>query len=157
MREPVDRERMPEGVAHDDRAREQRQELTTADMANPNRTADQETNARNVTELRPGQSGSQSGPMESHAERTPLLGTDEAGKFQSRWTSIQAEFVDDPRHAVESADHLVAEAIQRLAQIFADQRAQLEGQWDRGDNISTEDLRVALQHYRSFFQRLLAA
>jgi hypothetical protein len=90
------------------------------------------------------------------SEATPVLGGDDARGFQTRWDSIQGQFVDDPRHAVESADHLVAEAIQRLAQVFADERAQLERQWDRGDDVSTEDLRLALQRYRTFFQRVLA-
>jgi hypothetical protein len=45
---------------------------------------------------------------------------------------------------------------QRLAQMFADERSKLEGQFKRGDNVSTEDLRVALRHYRSFFARLLS-
>jgi len=45
--------------------------------------------------------------------------------------------------------------INRIADSFGRERAQLEQQWDRGDNVSTEDLRVALQRYRSFFSRLL--
>jgi hypothetical protein len=70
---------------------------------------------------------------------------------------VQTAFVDEPRHAVEEADKLVATVMQRLADGFAGERANLEKQWDRGDNVSTEDLRVALQRYRSFFDRLLAA
>jgi hypothetical protein len=65
-------------------------------------------------------------------------------------------FVDEPRRAVEEADKLVASAIQRLAQIFAAEKSKLEGEFKRGDNVSTEDLRVALQQYRSFFSRLLS-
>ena len=86
----------------------------------------------------------------------PLLGGDEASTFQERWQSIQAAFVDEPRRAVEEADSLVAELMQRLAQTFHEERENLEGQWSRGDDVSTEDLRVGLQRYRSFFQRLLA-
>jgi len=63
--------------------------------------------------------------------------------------------VDEPRRAVERADELVAEVIKRLADSFAHERSRLEGQWGRGDNVSTEDLRVALQRYRAFFDRLL--
>jgi hypothetical protein len=132
--------------------------LTTADMANPSRPTEENlgmpaegTEGRQLRAV-PARDMAQQEPVV-----TPLLGADEAGSFNSRWQEVQAEFVDDPRHAVEDADHLVAEAIQRLAQVFADQRAELERQWDRGDDISTEDLRVSLQHYRSFFQRLLAA
>ncbi|HEY3231784.1 MAG TPA: hypothetical protein VGJ87_21320 [Roseiflexaceae bacterium] len=85
-----------------------------------------------------------------------LLATDEAQNLRSRWDAIQTGFVDEPRRAVEQADSLVAEVMQRLAQLFADERSKLEGQWSRGDNVSTEDLRVALQRYRSFFDRLLS-
>jgi hypothetical protein len=31
----------------------------------------------------------------------------------------------------------------------------LEKRWGQGDSVSTEDLRLALQRYRSFFDRLL--
>ena len=65
-------------------------------------------------------------------------------------------FVDDPRLAVGQADSLVTVAMKRLAEMFATERAKLESQWDRGDNISTEDLRLALRRYRSFFGRLLS-
>jgi hypothetical protein len=64
--------------------------------------------------------------------------------------------VDEPRKAVEQADGLVASTMKRLAEVFAEERSKLEKQWDRGDNVSTEDLRVALQRYRSFFHRLLS-
>ena len=87
---------------------------------------------------------------------TPLFPTDEAGGFRSRWQEVQTGFVDEPRNAVERADGLVADMMKRLAQVFADERAKLEEQWSRGDDISTEDLRVALQRYRSFFDRLLS-
>ena len=86
---------------------------------------------------------------------TPLLATDIVNQLQTQWTEIQAGFVDEPRRAVERADGLVADAIKRLAETFANERAQLEGQWDRGGDVSTEDLRQALQRYRSFFSRLL--
>ena len=65
-------------------------------------------------------------------------------------------FVDEPRRAVEEADGLVASAMKRLAEVFAEERSKLETQWDRGDQVSTEDLRIALQRYRAFFQRLLS-
>ena len=66
------------------------------------------------------------------------------------------EVRDEPRRAVEDADALVASAMKRMAEVFASERSQLEGQWDRGDDVSTEDLRIALQRYRSFFGRILA-
>jgi hypothetical protein len=74
-----------------------------------------------------------------------------------RWKEIQAEFVDEPRKAVQDADALVAELMQRLAQMFASEREQLESRWAAGDDVSTEDLRHGLRRYRSFFERLLAA
>ena len=87
---------------------------------------------------------------------TPLFPENEATGFRSRWTEIQSAFVDEPRRAVEQGDALVADVIKRLATSFADERSKLEGQWGRGDNVSTEDLRVALQRYRAFFDRLLS-
>jgi hypothetical protein len=84
-----------------------------------------------------------------------LLHETEAETFRSRWTEIQAGFVDEPRQAVEKADNLVASAMKRIAEMFAEERSNLEKQWSRGDDVSTEDLRLALQRYRSFFNRLL--
>jgi hypothetical protein len=86
----------------------------------------------------------------------PLFAAEEAKDFRGRWDAIQGSFVDEPRKVVEQADSLVALAIERLAEMFAAERARLEGQWGRGDNVSTEDLRLALQRYRSFFGRILS-
>jgi hypothetical protein len=86
---------------------------------------------------------------------TALFPEGESKDFHKRWTDIQTAFVDEPRHAVERADELVAQVIKRLADSFAQERSRLEGQWGRGDNVSTEDLRVALQRYHAFFDRLL--
>lgn len=88
---------------------------------------------------------------------TPLFSDNEVGDLRSRWSNVQAGFVDEPRRSVEEADQLVATVMQRLAEGFANERASLEKQWDSGDNVSTEDLRVALQRYRAFFGRLLSA
>lgn len=87
---------------------------------------------------------------------TPLFAGNEADDFRHRWTDIQAAFVDEPRKAVENADALVATAMKRLAEIFARERATLEGQWAEGNDVNTEDLRIALRRYRSFFDRLLS-
>jgi hypothetical protein len=86
-----------------------------------------------------------------------LLPADENAQFQSRWERIQTGFVDEPRQTVEQADELVAQVMQRLAEGFAAERERLEQQWGRGEDVSTEDLRIALQRYRGFFQRLLSA
>ena len=88
-------------------------------------------------------------------ESMPLFSEPEMVDFRSQWSNLQTGFVDEPRRAVEGADKLVAAVMQRLAEGFANERSNLEKQWDRGDNVSTEDLRVALQRYRSFFDRLL--
>jgi len=87
---------------------------------------------------------------------TPLFAGNESEDFRRRWTDIQAAFVDEPRQSVENADSLVATAIKRLAEMFARERSSLEEQWAQGADVSTEDLRVALQRYRSFFDRLLS-
>jgi hypothetical protein len=87
--------------------------------------------------------------------RTALFPEDQARLFHNRWTEVQSGFVDEPRAAVEHADSLVAEVMKKLAEGFAGERASLEKQWARGDNVTTEELRVALQRYRSFFDRLL--
>lgn len=86
----------------------------------------------------------------------PLFEGNVDGEFRNRWREIQAGFVDEPRNAVERADELVAELMQKLAQSFSQQRNNLEHQWDASENVSTEDLRVALTRYRSFFERLLS-
>ena len=84
-----------------------------------------------------------------------LLPDEIVDDLRPRWADIQASFVDEPRRAVEKADALVADAIRRLAEAFADARADLERDWDRGDDVSTEDLRIAFRRYRTFFDRLL--
>jgi hypothetical protein len=90
------------------------------------------------------------------ANAVPLFPTADIEDLRSRWKEVQTAFVDEPRSAVEQADGLVASAMKRLAEVFADERSKLEQQWDRGNNASTEELRVALQRYRTFFQRLLS-
>jgi hypothetical protein len=86
----------------------------------------------------------------------PLFAQSDTQDFRSRWEKIQIGFVDEPRTAVVQADELVANAIKRLAEVFATERHKLETEWDKTDNLSTEDLRVALRRYRSFFDRLLS-
>ena len=85
-----------------------------------------------------------------------LFATEDAAAFRTRWSGIQTGFVDEPRRAVEEADSLVAEVMKRLAEGFANERRGLEAQWERADQVSTEDLRLAMRRYRAFFERLLA-
>ena len=86
----------------------------------------------------------------------PLFDAAEAEGFQSRWFAIQTRFVDEPRQSVEEADQLVATVMKRLAEVFSGERQNLEREWGDGDDVSTEDLRVAFTRYRSFFDRLLS-
>ncbi len=101
-----------------------------------------------------GQTAASGRPVTGTA-RAPLLNPQDTTSFRTRWTDIQGTFVDDPRHSVEEADHLVAELMQNLAQTFNQEKNKLESEWERGQDVSTEDLRMALQRYRSFFDRLL--
>ena len=86
----------------------------------------------------------------------PLFPEDELHNFRARWDQVQTSFVDEPRKAVEGADSLVANVVKRIAEQFANERENLEKQWDRGDSVNTEDLRQALKRYRAFFDRLLS-
>ena len=90
------------------------------------------------------------------SDDVPLLDDDEADSFLSRWSEVQARFVDDPQGAVRDGDSLVAELVQSLVQRFSQHKAELEQQWQSGSQPETEQLRTALQQYRSFFQRLLS-
>jgi hypothetical protein len=96
-------------------------------------------------------------PVERAREpHAPLFHDQELGGFRTRWDAIQTGFVDEPRNAVEQADALVSEMMTKLSEVFGGERKALEDQWGRGENVSTEDLRVALKRYRSFFERLLS-
>jgi hypothetical protein len=86
----------------------------------------------------------------------PLFTPSDTQDFRSRWERIQSGFVDEPRTAVAKADELVANAIKRLAEVFATERHNMETEWDKTDDVSTEELRIALRRYRSFFERLLS-
>lgn len=105
-------------------------------------------------EIRPDARKQKASPVETPS---PLFSETDVDDLRGRWRTAQSNFVDEPRRAVEEADQLVATVMQRLADGFASERSNLEKQWDKGDNVSTEDLRLALQRYRSFFDRLLAA
>lgn len=133
------------------------QPLTTADMAGaaaarrepiPDQT--DIDRARGAVDY---ESAAGSQPEEDSA---PLFEQDALEKFRSSWGAIQTGFVDNPGGAVKQADELVAAVMKRLAEVFADERANLEQAWAKGDDVSTEDLRVALRRYRSFFDRLLS-
>lgn len=141
--------------------------LTTADIANSPRP----TNIENATgapsadnrdaefpDLRketvtPAAQAAAVSDTEGHAAIFP---ENEVRDLRGKWDNAQGLFVDEPRKAVQEADALVATTVKRVAELFADERAKMEKQWDRGDDVSTEDLRQALRRYRSFFDRLLS-
>jgi hypothetical protein len=127
--------------------------LTTADIAHPEQARELQPtaiDARNLEAVEPVPA-----PLTAK-QATPLFPDDELHNYRARWDQVQTSFVDEPRQAVEQADSLVANVVKRIAEQFSTERAQLEKQWDSGDNVSTEDLRQALRRYRSFFDRLLA-
>jgi hypothetical protein len=126
--------------------------LTTADIAHPEKSREAQPSAIDDRNLEPGQAV----PTRlTPREATPLFPDDELHSFRAHWDRVQTSFVDEPRQAVEQADSLVANVVKRIAEQFSNERAQLEKQWDSGDNVSTEDLRQALRRYRWFFDRLL--
>lgn len=86
---------------------------------------------------------------------TTLFNHEDSEHLRTRWNEIQGQFVDEPRTAVQQADALVSEVVDQIAQMFAKEHSSLESQWHQGNDVSTEDLRKALQHYRSFFNRLV--
>lgn len=138
--------------------------LTTADIANSPRPT-QISNANPDIERDPNfpdlRQETAALPAETNgaanAEKHAALFPDnELRDLRMRWDKAQGLFVDEPRQAVQEADALVATAVKRIAELFADERAKLEKQWDRGGEVSTEDLRQALRRYRGFFDRLLS-
>jgi hypothetical protein len=155
---------MSDSLLEDDR-------LTTADIANPPtpRQARAEAMERDVDRNPDRIDGPASEPIPLPASTAakaqnaspatnagPLFPDDELHNFRASWDQVQTSFVDEPRQAVQQADSLVANVVKRIAEQFAAERAKLEDQWSKGDDVSTEDLRQALRRYRSFFDRLLA-
>ena len=116
--------------------------LSTRDLAEATKTA--VVDGRHAPEVQP------------RNQAVAMFPGEESTGFRTRWDGIQTGFVDEPRGAVQQADTLVAECMQRLADTFARERQGLEQQWSSGDDVSTEDLRQALRRYRSFFDRLLS-
>ena len=115
----------------------------------------QQDNITTADLLRDGEKRERRADM-AQGNHEPLFAGPELEDFRGRWTEIQTNFVDEPRPSVEKADQLVASVIQRLTQVFADERSRMERDWSKGGEVSTEDLRQALRRYRSFFDRLLS-
>jgi len=164
----------PDDMARDDLARDDlaRDDLARDDMAHDDAARDDlaasRTNGANADDLRgdPGATagttsastgaGSGATPGDDTAdERAPLVSRDRADQYASRWNEVKGMFVDEPRQAVQQADALVGDLLDDLEQLFRAQRQEIEQGLDN-DDTSTEDLRMALRRYRSFFDRLLA-
>jgi len=121
------------------------QDLTTADIA-----------ARQSGDLpAPDDRAQEPAQMPEAGPPSPLFDDAESDRLRSRWADAQTAFVDSPQQAVKDADALVAELMQQLAETFASERSALEEQWARGEDVTTEELRIVLTRYRSFFERLL--
>lgn len=134
-------------------------ELSTRDFAERPETASTDAADEPLTRDRSESEGKADIPTDDSTAQGqgPLLSEDQTQGFIKRWREIQVGFVDEPRDSVAQADTLVADLMQQLAASFSDERQRLEQQWDSGADVSTEDLRVALTRYRSFFDRLLSA
>jgi hypothetical protein len=134
--------------------------LTTADLA---AASDRQDQQREPSRTEPDRTPQERSSLESDRsagredeQLAPLFASDVAGDFRARWDAVQIGFVDDPRQAVRQADELVAQVMKSLAESFSAERARFEGQLEQNDSGATENLRVALRRYRSFFQRLLS-
>lgn len=128
--------------------------LTTADLAeSDNRPATSSNGRRPVMEVN---TAGVAQTSKGETKLAPLFTEDTASAFRSRWDVVQRGFVDDPQEAVRAGDELVAQVIKSLAETFSNQRSALEGEPDQTDQSSTENLRLALRRYRSFFERLLS-
>jgi len=126
--------------------------LSTADLL----AATEEPIPRRSASPEPGQERQDLPPRTEDEQLAALFSPESAKSFREQWDAVQIGFVDDPKQAVRRADELVAQVMKSLAETFSKERAQLEGQVQQTDQVSTENLRVALRHYRSFFQRLLS-
>ena len=133
---------------------DEERELTTAD---PTGGGTGKSPARDERRLATADAEGDGSTSTDGAAAEPLFSSSDAERYRDQWTNVQTEFVDQPREAVEQADRLVADLMQSLAAQFSETRVGLESQWNDRDDVSTEDLRVAMTRYRSFFERLLSA
>jgi hypothetical protein len=125
--------------------------MDAADTTEATATSEEQMRNEQIAEE---QSDQNKNSMRDDENFAPLFENNEAEQFRSQWLEIQSRFVDDPSVSVKDADELVANVIKNITRTFADKRTSMETQWKSGD-VSTEDLRVALKRYRSFFDRLL--
>ena len=125
--------------------------VDAADTTDASDTGEEQMRNEQIVEERNDQNKNSTREDENFA---PLFENNEAEQFRSQWLEIQSRFVDDPSVSVKDADELVAKVITNITRTFADKRTSMEAQWKSGD-VSTEDLRVTMKRYRSFFDRLL--
>jgi len=134
--------------------------LSTADLAEkkdqPAESLETQVPERPESDVPAAEASSERAPNQPGDEPVPLFSEESVRDFRSQWTTLQTGFVDEPRHAVKKADELVARVMKDMAATFSDERSKLERQWEQGDKVSTEDLRLALRRYRSFFDRFLS-
>jgi hypothetical protein len=130
---------------------------TTAVTPEPAPAADTAAPSADTT-APPAEAPEPAAPSAKHESSTDeeLFAGDDLAELRARWAGVQAAFVDDPKDCVQKADVLVSDLVEQLTTGFAQARSHLEEQWSRGEEASTEDLRLALMHYREFFERLLA-
>ena len=127
-----------------------------ADPADPAHTGEAQMRNEQIAEERGEERNVQNkNTTRDDEDFAPLFDNNEAEQFRAQWLEIQSRFVDDPSVSVKDADELVASIIKNITRNFADKRTSLETQWKSGDDVSTEDLRVTMKRYRSFFDRLL--
>lgn len=138
----------PNGAVPDD-TQPRTEDLTTAPDHHQDRFVDAPPLAVD-RDAPPSASGDDESPVQ-------LFGPEAAERFRDEWQQIQARFVDDPKDAVQDADDLLAEVLQSLAGTFTERKQELEGQWHGESEALTEDLRLALRRYRTFFNQLLDA
>ncbi|MBV8340089.1 MAG: hypothetical protein JO343_09090 [Candidatus Eremiobacteraeota bacterium] len=159
---PTDRERQqrsrPESMTSGSATKDPRGEQAQADIDDDDGETDadaSDTPTRSGSERTANDNDRPSAERPASAES--LVEPNRARDYRTRWTSIQAVFVDQPKDAVEKADALVEEVVHDLTDAFGRERSDLEQQWSSGEQVSTEQLRVALQRYRTFFEQLLSA
>lgn len=128
------------------------QQTTDTDRPTPAAT---QTQTQSVREATYGDTGSSDVSDVRDTTSTGFLPEDRMEALRDRWADVQAGFVDDPRNAVQKAQQLVDDLVKELTDVFTRERTTLEGQWSGGGDADTEALRVALQRYRDFFNRLL--
>ena len=129
---------------------------STAAPSGIGRQAPKQTSASTFASESAASQSTVAGSQANGWNESPLFAENELRDFRARWDQVQTSFVDEPRHAVEQADTLVATVVKHIAEQFAEERSKLEKQWDRGDNVSTEELRQGFKRYRAFFDRLLS-